>query len=928
MAIYFGNLDRELAERQDVLKEDAARQYHGSREVMKAFSDLGTQVASNIERLGVPEWLRGDATYDDKGKMVRGGWGGAGTQDVEVAKIDYNLHRQTESDRLRNEQHKDLRLQRRLTNIEGYNKVRASQHSALQWNNNNPKAVQTRYEDRMKVLDKDLRNVAPVERILAYPQLFGADAVRQVATLKKLEEDGDEVAAKQARDNLPLAPLPFMKWATEQKYFNDKITGNPLAVGNRMYTAALREADYNIPDPEEMNKSFSKEYVGNAVKELSPEEIRKQEELLNAKNVNENLSILVGRDKDLLKKEKRLKTLTELNQENLDEGGSLPELKVDGSNVWVSPSGDTFSLGDDGVKPLGVNNLSVEEAAASEAGGVTSKVRQSLAEEAKIAVEQLTSIDEDTLRYQKYHRDKMRKSPGYPGNELNQTQKLAVANSNQFTIGLGEQVSNEVMLSRDEVKRDPGDELYTLQGPERDREPAFFPFMEASRGRKLGAYYGKLPNYSTWENVDPVEKARILEHPDTVKYGASPKSVAGLIKAEDELEQIDKQILFINGQTSQAGTGTQVEWKQGQQKTDYLVQDSEEFLIPSVSSDIFPGGGRLSPEAQGAISNVKTQQAKNIAKQLPRLENQRKQLAARVKYARADVDASHPLDIMGNSKYKGRDWGKPSVLPSSLNEFPSSGRPIIRPEAEPIPNFNEMGRPTISTDLGAQAAVRANLAEDTQQEIIGGIIEREGWGPADAGYSYFDGTNPDERGYYKADGGETLTLAGGNNIWGTINSMPVKERKGAIEEVATNLFGNGGVRRKEFIKFMDMPKKDHKKEYDTIVKRGRLRLTKGQRDYLTSYSYKNHLDRLVKNHPYLSDIAQYPKEMQVFLMDNTFNMGPRWLKDKFTKTEEHLRRWVKTRLPSDLEKMKEEYKNSDHYRETTRAKDLVAMLIK
>ena len=62
---------------------------------------------------------------------------------------------------------------------------------------------------------------------------------------------------------------------------------------------------------------------------------------------------------------------------------------------------------------------------------------------------------------------------------------------------------------------------------------------------------------------------------------------------------------------------------------------------------------------------------------------------------------------------------------------------------------------------------------------------------------------------------------------------------------------------------------------------------------------------MIKHHPYLSDIGQFPKEMQVFLMDNAFNMGPRWLKDKFIKTEEHLRRWVKTRLPSDLEKMKE-----------------------
>ena len=97
-------------------------------------------------------------------------------------------------------------------------------------------------------------------------------------------------------------------------------------------------------------------------------------------------------------------------------------------------------------------------------------------------------------------------------------------------------------------------------------------------------------------------------------------------------------------------------------------------------------------------------------------------------------------------------------------------------------------------------------------------------------------------------------------------------------------------------------------------------------DWITCYEPEDHLDRLVKNHPYLSDIAQYPKEMQVFLMDNTFNMGPKWL-SKFKKTEVHLKNWVtKGRKSSDLEKMKAEYKNSDHYRGTTRAQDLVAML--
>jgi len=44
MAIYFGNLDRELADRQNVLKEDAARQYRGYRDVQQNFGSLGTTV--------------------------------------------------------------------------------------------------------------------------------------------------------------------------------------------------------------------------------------------------------------------------------------------------------------------------------------------------------------------------------------------------------------------------------------------------------------------------------------------------------------------------------------------------------------------------------------------------------------------------------------------------------------------------------------------------------------------------------------------------------------------------------------------------------------------------------------------------------------------------------------------------------------------
>jgi hypothetical protein len=155
--------------------------------------------------------------------------------------------------------------------------------------------------------------------------------------------------------------------------------------------------------------------------------------------------------------------------------------------------------------------------------------------------------------------------------------------------------------------------------------------------------------------------------------------------------------------------------------------------------------------------------------------------------------------------------------------------------------------------------------------------------------------------------------------------MPIATRKKELEEVATNLFGKGGIKRKNFLRFMNMKEKDHKKNYKTRDQREKLRLSVPQQSYLTDYMLRNHLDRLVKKHPYLNNIAEYPKEMQVFLMDNTFNMGPNWLK-KFKKLEGHLRNWVDSRSNEDLELIKKEYKDSDHYREKTRAQNLVAMI--
>ena len=79
MAIVFGNLDRELADRQNVISEDAARQYRGSRDTMKSITDLGQTISTEVRRYKANE--------------------------REEDRIKYNIGRNEEADKIRDEQH-------------------------------------------------------------------------------------------------------------------------------------------------------------------------------------------------------------------------------------------------------------------------------------------------------------------------------------------------------------------------------------------------------------------------------------------------------------------------------------------------------------------------------------------------------------------------------------------------------------------------------------------------------------------------------------------------------------------------------------------------------------------------------------------------------------------------------------------------------
>ena len=66
MAIQFGNIDRELADRQNVLKEDAARQYRGVHDTMKSITDLGDTVSFEVKQYKARKRQEEQKEYDRK----------------------------------------------------------------------------------------------------------------------------------------------------------------------------------------------------------------------------------------------------------------------------------------------------------------------------------------------------------------------------------------------------------------------------------------------------------------------------------------------------------------------------------------------------------------------------------------------------------------------------------------------------------------------------------------------------------------------------------------------------------------------------------------------------------------------------------------------------------------------------------------------
>jgi hypothetical protein len=922
MGIYFGNLDRELADRQRVIQEDTERQYRGGRDTLKAFSDLGSTISTEVKE------------YKERGR--------------EDERIKYNIRRNTESDRIRGEQHKINTLDSKIKNIMRLEKRSVDSHVAKQWNYQDPELVTKHYERIRKEEGAD-DTLDPALRIMKYQGLYGAEAVKSARNLLWLEKnDGSEKDILAATKKLTsYAPQGLKPWAIGQKLYNPLTDSvNPRAHTGRMFNAVLREAGYNVPNPTDYtgDTSVDTTEAGN----VDPKQDKTNS---GSGKTKPKAGDLVNFETSELEPEEKLGAgATSVDVDSGSPDTDAEDLWTENHNstmVWDKVHGqwrdseeaviaankkgnwdgekvetvDASTMEDDPRLYKGEPKASKPTSMSTETGDALKILESKLAAQADAEAVNNGSVRIGPISGKSYTRnakgiyvDASGNSPRELGYQIpTEDQVVATESANSFTLS--------AITPRDKVKTPPSAMVYGLEGSERERDPAFFPFYEAKRGRDMGAKYSKLPNYSTWENVSKKEKAAILKHKETTEFGASPKSVAGLIKAENELKQINKELLKVNIKASKYSKpdiyNPNEKWKKGQQKTDYLIEDSEEFFIPSVSSDIFPGGGAMSKEAQAAIGIATGKTAPPaLLMELSGLEDKKNELLGNLEFAQSNVNETQTKGVY-NPKAT-RDWGPPSVLSPSAARIANAPK-TITPSSLAV-NDTEPVSQGVMGDLDQEILVEG-------ENLLETIRANEGRGVKSQGHAYFDGGDPDmEYGNYKEEGGQHLTLSGGLNIYGSMKGSSADERN----TLADKIFIDNPEGKNEFLRYLNMEKRSHKDFYRTHRQRKKLMLTEEEQGRLTNYMLKDHLGKLQKHHPYLNKISEFPVAMQVFLVDTTFNMGPRWMKDKFKKFEGHLKKWAtKGANPKEVRGMIKEFKDSDHYRkwgETNRLQQNIARL--
>jgi hypothetical protein len=205
MAIQFGNIDRELADRQNVIKEDAARQYRGSRDTMKSITDLGDTVSFEVKQ------------YKARKRQEE--------------QKEYDRERNEKSDEIRGEQHSMYMMKSKL-DANTLQRERAQQNYNLKKWPFGKMETKKRYENETKALRES--TLLGWEKMNAYPTLYSAEALEALADLKTMMNDSefdlsDESAKNQIRKVEAFTSVGMMEWATNNKLYDTTDYGNPTA---------------------------------------------------------------------------------------------------------------------------------------------------------------------------------------------------------------------------------------------------------------------------------------------------------------------------------------------------------------------------------------------------------------------------------------------------------------------------------------------------------------------------------------------------------------------------------------------------------------------------------------------------------------------------------------------------------------------------
>ena len=209
MAIQFGNIDRELADRQNVIKEDAARQYRGSRDMMQSVTDLGDTISREVKE------YKANQRADQR--------------------LDYKFKRDEENAKVRDEQHNMNIMKTQLdANTLMLDRAQAS-YMMKKWPYGKM-ATHKRYEEeKQEWRDSDIHET--IDKIYAFGSIYSKAALRAVRihqTIKNSEKGFEDEKAEAAslRKISRFQPVKVIEWATNNGLYDPKDYGDPTAQAN------------------------------------------------------------------------------------------------------------------------------------------------------------------------------------------------------------------------------------------------------------------------------------------------------------------------------------------------------------------------------------------------------------------------------------------------------------------------------------------------------------------------------------------------------------------------------------------------------------------------------------------------------------------------------------------------------------------------